>query len=44
MRHVSHEEAMRTTYGIFVENIKGRDHLENFLVEGRIILRENTNK
>jgi hypothetical protein len=41
MRRVGHVECMRKVkngYKISVENLKGRDHLEDLGVDGRIIL------
>jgi hypothetical protein len=36
--HVAHMGEMRNAYKIWLENLKGRDHLEDLGVDGRIIL------
>jgi hypothetical protein len=36
--HVACKEEMRNAYKCWSENPKGRDHLENLGVDGRIIL------
>jgi hypothetical protein len=42
--HVARIGEMRNAFKILVDNLKGRDHLEDLAVDGRIILKWILNK